>query len=321
MHAPERLIVDPTIRSTERGVWAVKWSLVGLLATALVQAVIAILSGSVALLADTIHNFGDAATAVPLWVAFAVARVKPSRRFPHGYGRAEDLAGLLIVLIILASALATGYQSILRILRPKPVGYLWAVAAASGLGFLGNEAVALFRIKVGREIASAALVADGYHARVDGLMSLAVLVGAAGVWLGYPVADPTVGMLITLAILAIAWRSGREVFIRMVDGVEPEVPDAVERAAHRVPGVQEVADVRARWSGHRLTLELTVAVDPALSVTDGHSIAKEVRHRILHRVPHVAQVTVHVDPATEIGEAFHHVETHAHDGLPIHSHA
>jgi cation diffusion facilitator family transporter len=319
-HGHRHGVIDPATASTERGVWALKWSFVGLLATALVQVAIVSISGSVALLADTIHNFADAATAIPLWIAFALARLKPGRRFSYGYGRVEDLAGVAIVLIILFSALVAGYQSVLRLIRPEPVAYLWAVVAASVLGFLGNEAVAQFRIKVGRAIGSAALVADGYHARTDGLASLAVLGGAVGVWLGYPLADPIVGMLITLVILGLAWQSALAIFTRMLDGVEPGVLETIGHLAHHVPGVREVADVRARWSGHRLQVELNVAVDPALNVTEGHSIAKEVSHYLLHSVPHISRVTVHVDPAIESGEEFHHVEAHTHDGLPVHSH-
>src|SRR5215831_14365690 len=210
-------IADPTIASTDRGMWALKWSFLGLLATASLQLVVVVLSGSVALLADMLHNFADAATAIPLAIAFALARLTPSRRFPYGYGRVEDLAGVVIVAIILTTALIGGYESVRRLFQPQPVGHLWAVAAASVVGFLGNEAVALFRIKVGREIGSAALVADGYHARADGLTSLAVLVGASGVWLGYPVADPAVGLLITAAILRLVWQSAHAVFMRMLD--------------------------------------------------------------------------------------------------------
>src|SRR5919107_3896709 len=178
--------VDPSVATSERGMWAVKWSFVGLFVTAALQVVVVALSGSVALLSDTIHNFGDAATAVPLWIAFALTRLGTSRRFSFGYGRVEDLAGVLVVLIILFSALVAGYQAIDRLLNPQPVGFLWAVAAAAVVGFVGNEAVAVFRIRVGRQIGSAALVADGYHARTDGWTSLAVLLGAIGVWLGYP---------------------------------------------------------------------------------------------------------------------------------------
>lgn len=320
-HGHPHGIVDPATASTERGIRALKWSFLGLVATALLQVVVVVLSGSVALLADTIHNFADAATAVPLWIAFAFARLRPSRRFPYGYGRVEDLAGVAIVLTILGSALLAGYESVRRLLAPQPLEYLGAVTAASVIGFLGNEAVAIFRIKVGREIGSAALVADGYHARADGLTSLAVLAGAAGVWLGYPLADPLVGLLITAMILGIVWQSGRTVLTRMLDGVDPEVLAEAEHAARYVAGVRDVGDVRARWVGHRLHLELNVAVEPALSVSEGHGVAKEVRHQVLHHLPHASWVMVHLDPATEVGEVWHRVEAHAHDGLPLHSHA
>ena len=223
--------VDPSITTSERGIWAIKWSFAGLMITATLQAVVFILSHSVGLLADTIHNFGDAATAIPLWVAFMLSRWKPSRRFTYGYGRVEDLAGVAVVLTILFSAIVAGYETVQRLLHPQAVGYLWAVVAASLLGFAGNEAVAIFRIKVGKEIESAALVADGYHARVDGWTSLAVLFGAIGVWLGYPLADPIVGALITIAIVQIVWQSSKAIFTRMLDGVDPEVIEKLRHAA------------------------------------------------------------------------------------------
>jgi cation diffusion facilitator family transporter len=213
-----------------------------------------------------------------------------------------------------------GYHAVMRLLHPEPVGYLWAVAAAAVLGFLGNEAVAVFRIRVGREIGSAALVADGYHARADGFTSLAVLGGAAGVWAGFPLADPIVGLLITGAILLLVWQAAGVVVTRMLDGVEPEALDAVAHAARHVPGVDDVAEVRGRWIGHRLAFELNVVVNSELTVAEGHGIAKEVRHQVLHHVPHGVRVTVHVDPATEPGEAHHRVITHPHDGLRSHAH-
>lgn len=258
---------DPAIASTQRGMWAIKWSCLGLFSTALFQVRIVVLSGSVALLADTIHNFGDAATAIPLWLAFRLLFWKPARRFPYGYGRVEDLAGVIIVLIILISAIIVGYESLDRLWHPQPLAYLWAVIAASVIGFVGNEAVAIFRIKVGREIGSAALVADGYHARVDGWTSLAVLVGALGTWLGYPLADPLIGILISAAILWLVWQSGKMVLIRIVDGVDPEVIDDLTHAAQYVPGVQAVTDVQARWLGHQLRAEINIAMAQGLSVS------------------------------------------------------
>jgi cation diffusion facilitator family transporter len=300
--------------------WAVKWSFAGLMMTAVLQLVVVFLSGSVALLSDTIHNFGDAATAVPLWIAFALSRLPASRRFPFGYGRVEDLAGVIVVLIILFSAIVAGYQAVERFLHPQPIGLLWAVAVASVVGFLGNEAVAVFRIRVGRQIGSAALVADGYHARTDGWTSLAVFVGAVGVWLGYPLADPIVGLLISLAILMIVWQSGRAVFTRLLDGVEPGIVEEIRHAAHHVPGVEEVAEVRARWSGHRLRAEINVAVAPNLTVAEGHEVAREVNHNLMHHLDYLETAVVHVDPSQEAGEEHHRIMEHSHDGLPLHSH-
>jgi cation diffusion facilitator family transporter len=312
--------VDPSVVTSARGIWAVKWSFVALFVTALVQLGVVILTGSVALLSDTIHNFGDAVTAVPLWIAFALARLGTSRRFPYGYGRVEDLAGVVVVLIILFSALVAGYQAIERLINPQPVGFLGALAAAALVGFLGNEAVAIFRIRVGRQIGSAALVADGYHARTDGWTSLAVLVGAVGVWLGYPLLDPVVGLLIAAAILVIVWQSAKMVFSRLLDGVEPEAIEEIRHAASHVSGVEDVSEVRARWLGHRLHAEVNIAVDPELSVAEGHTIAREVNHQLLHHLSYLNGAVIHVDPVEEAGEDYHRIPAHSHDGLPTHSH-
>ncbi len=319
-HAHFHGALDPSILATSRGLWALKWSFAGLMATATIQAIAVLASGSIALLADVIHNFGDAATAIPLWIAFRLARFRPTRRFSYGHGRVEDLAGIAIVLTILLSAVVAGYEVIQRLLHPQLITHLWAVLAASVIGFLGNEAVAILRIKVGREIGSAALVADGYHARVDGWTSLTVLLGAAGMWLGYPLTDPIIGMVITLAILGIVWSAARNVFARILDAVEPEVLEQLRHAASHVPGVLEVGELRARWIGHRLHAELNVAVGADLTVTAAHEIAKEVRHRALHHVPHLANAVVHVDPADQAGEDHHRIAAHSHDGLPVHSH-
>ncbi len=313
-------VVDLSITSSQRGIWAIKWSFIGLFITALFQIVIVLLSGSVALLADTVHNFGDAATAIPLWVAFALARLKPSRRFSYGLGRVEDLAGVVIVLIILFSAAVAAYEAIERLIHPQKVAYLWAVIAASIIGFLGNESVAIFRIKVGKEIGSAALIADGHHARVDGWTSLAVLFGALGVWLGYPLADPIVGLLITAAILWIVWESGKSIFIRMLDGVDYDILEEIGHTAAHVEGVFGVSEVRARWIGHRLHAEVNISVQPTLSVAEGHKVAKEVHHQLLHHLNHLGNAIIHVDPVDENGEVYHRIVGHNHrDDLSAHS--
>lgn len=313
-------VIDASVFTTQRGIWAIKWSFLGLAATALFQVIIVLLSGSVALLADTIHNFGDAATAIPLWIAFRLESRRPSKRFTYGYGRVEDIAGVAIVLTITFSAIVAGYESIHRFFHPQKVEYLWAVVAASGIGFLGNEAVAIFRIKVGKEIGSAALIADGYHARVDGLTSLAVLFGAIGVWLGYPLADPIVGLIITLAIFRIVWESSKAVFTRLLDGVDPEVIDEIKHSVNHAPEVRDITEVRVRWLGHRLHAEVNIAVNPKLTVEDGHEIAKELRHQLLHHLPHLSNATIHIDPAKKSGEEHHRIAEHVHGDLPAHSH-
>jgi cation diffusion facilitator family transporter len=226
-HGHTHGVIDPTIATTERGIWAIKWSFVILAITAALQLTVVFASGSVALLADTIHNIGDSVTAIPLWIAFQLVRRKPSARFTYGLGRVEDLAGITIVAIILFSALVALYEAVDRLIHPQEIGLLWAVAIAGVIGFIGNEAVAVFRLRVGGQIESAALIADGYHARTDGLTSLAVVLGAAGVWLGYPLADPVVGLIITLAIFGIVWQSTKAVFTRLLDGVEPGVVEEI----------------------------------------------------------------------------------------------
>ena len=319
-HGHSHGIIDPSIATTDRGLWAVKWSSVALVVTAALQLVVVFLSGSVALLADTIHNIADATTAIPLAVAFLFARKPPSARFTFGYGRIEDLAGVVVVLTILFSAIVAGYESIQRFLHPQEISHLWAVIVASIIGFAGNEGVAVFRLRVGREIQSAALIADGYHARVDGWTSLAVLFGAIGVWLGYPLADPIVGLMITAAIFGIVLHSGKSIFVRMLDGAEPRIIDEIRHAAAHVAEVREVTEVRARWLGHRLHAEVNIAVNPQMTIAQAHAVATEVRHQLLHRLSYLSLVVIHVDPADQSGEAHHRIATHAHDGLPAHSH-
>jgi cation diffusion facilitator family transporter len=313
-------VIDATVATSDRGLWAVKWSFLGLLLTAVIQIGVVIISGSVALLADSIHNLGDAATAIPLAIAFLFGRRRPSQRFSFGYGRVEDIAGVLVVLTILFSALVAGYEAIDRLIHPREITFLGAVAAAAMIGFVGNEAVAVFRLRVGREISSAALIADGQHARVDGWTSLSVLLGAIGVGLGFPIADPIIGLGISVVILGIVWDSAKAVFTRILDGVDPQVLEEIRHAAGHVTGVREVTEVRARWIGHRLTAEVNIALDPELSVREGHRIANEVNHQLHHHLSYLSAATIHTDPTEAAGEDHHHVQQHAHDGLGAHSH-
>ena len=301
---------DPALAGSERGIWALKVSIAGLGLTALFQLVIALLSGSAALIADTVHNIGDAATSIPLWIAFSLSRRRPTPQYPYGYGRAEDLAGVIIMLVILASAVIAGYESVSKLLDPRPMTRLWWVAAAAVIGFLGNEAVASFRIRVGRQIGSAALVADGQHARVDGLTSLAVLGSVIGTAAGFPILDPLIGLGITIVILFILKDAAGSVLRRLMDAVEPEIIARLERSAAGTPGVHDVHDLRVRWLGHTLHAELHITVDEDLPTRESHRIAEEVRHRLLHAEPRLVAVFVHVDPCGHGGEDPHALTAH-----------
>jgi cation diffusion facilitator family transporter len=300
---------DEALEGSADGIRAVKVSLLAMFLTAVLQLAVVVFSGSVGLLADTIHNFADALTSIPLWIAFVVGQRAANRRYTYGYGRAEDVAGLAIVTVITLSAALAAWESIRKLLNPEPIGYLGWVMAAAVIGFIGNEAVAIYRIRVGTRIGSAALVADGQHARVDGLTSLAVLVGALGVWAGFPIADPLIGLVITLAIMFVLRDALREVWWRLMDAVDPSLVTKLEAAAH-APGVEAVNDIRVRWIGHTLHAEANVQVDGSLSTTEGHAIAEEVRHAMFHAAPWLRSVTVHVDPSEHDGVDRHTVTEH-----------
>jgi cation diffusion facilitator family transporter len=265
-------------------------------ATAAVQAVIVVISGSVALLADTIHNLADALTAVPLLIAFRLGRRPPSRRYPYGFHRAEDLAGIAIVLVILVSALFAGAEAIRHLRDPEPIDHVGLVFVAGLVGFVGNEAVAMYRIRAGRSIGSAALEADGLHARADGLTSLGVVISAGAVWLGLERADALVGLAITFAIVWTLIQAGQSVLHRALDGAEESTIALIETVAASIPGVEHVLDTRARWTGHQLRAETCIAVDAALTVQEGHAIAEDVRLALLGEIPSLVDAIVHVDP-------------------------
>ncbi|KAA0018955.1 cation diffusion facilitator family transporter [Antrihabitans cavernicola] len=289
--------VDDALESSAIGIRAVKISLVALGITAIVQLVVVLISGSIALAADTIHNFADATTAIPLWIAFALSRRAATKRYTYGFGRAEDLAGLFVVLMIAVSAGIAGYESVRRLIDPVEIDHLGLVATAGAVGFVGNELVAMYRIRVGRQIGSAALVADGLHARTDGFGSLAVLVGAAGVALGFPLADPIVGLLITAAIAAVLWTAARDVFRRLMDGVEPALVDAAEHALAHENGVVGVQSLRLRWIGHRLHADAELDVDPDVSLREAHEVAHSAEHALMHAVPKLDSALIHAYPA------------------------
>ena len=310
-HGHQEAALDPNL-ATDKGIRALKISFVALIVTAAFQVVIVAISGSVALLADTIHNFSDALTAIPLGLAFWLSRRARNRRYTYGYGRAEDLAGVFIVLMIAFSAFEAIRQSVLRLFNPQEIENLGWVAAAAVIGFLGNELVAVFRIRVGKEIGSAALVADGYHARTDGFTSLAVLAGAIGVWLGFPILDPLVGFGIGIAILGIVWKSARDMWHRMMDAVDPEIYKKFKDTASGVHGVMDVHAAAVRWMGHRLWGEMHVTVNCKQTVLEGHFITEEVRHKLFHEFPALVEVVVHADPCECDKTVDYHPSSHHH---------
>jgi cation diffusion facilitator family transporter len=298
--------VDAVMEASAEGMRTLWISLAVLGVTAVIQAGATVLSGSVALLGDTLHNAADALTAAPLAVAFVIGRSPPTRRCTYGYGRAEDLAGIVIVLTIAASSAFAAYAAITRLIHPRHVSDLIAVAAAALTGFAGNELAAGYRIRTGRKIGSSALVADGLHARTDGLTSLAVLLGAGRVAVGWNWADPVVGLLITVAILAVLRQAAREIYRRLMDAVDPALTSQAEQTLRGTAGVLDVGQVRLRWIGHQIRAECEVVVAPDITAVQAHQITVSAEHDLLHAIPRLAAALVHADPQSR-GTDPHHL--------------
>ncbi len=314
-HHHGELASDQAFIDNAQGIRTVWLALAALLMTSVLQIVIVLWSGSVALLADTVHNIGDGLNSVPLLIAFYLARRVATRRYTYGFGRAEDVAGIFIVLSIAFSAGVIFWESFQKLLHPQPLTHLGWVAIAAIVGFAGNEVVALLQIRVGRKIGSAALVADGLHARTDGLTSLAVLLAAGGTWLGFPILDPIIGILIGIAILFITRDATVTMWYRLMDAIEPELIDQAEAVVRQQAEVKEVCRLRMRWLGHRLHAEVHIAVEPHLTTAQSHHIAERLRHDLFHQIANLAEIVVHVEPWSEALETFHHLTLH-HETVP-----
>jgi cation diffusion facilitator family transporter len=287
---------DGALADSTAGIRAVKVSLVVLGITAFAQVTVLAVSGSVALFADTVHNFSDALTAVPLWVAFLMSRRTATRQYTYGFGRVEDLAGLFVLGVIAISAAVAAIEAVHRLVDPMPLSHLGWVAGAGVVGFVGNEVVAVYRIRVGKRIGSAALRADGMHARTDGLTSLGVVAGAIGVALGFPLADPIVGLVIACAIGGVLVVAARDVFGRLLDRVDPELVATAHRALAGRSGVHGVRRVRMRWVGHRLEADVELDVDPRLTLSEAHRLAHDAEHELAHAIPKLSHAIVHAYP-------------------------
>lgn len=309
-HGHSHSVLDDQLLTHRAAVRAIWVSVAGLGITAAVQLGIVAISGSAGLFADALHNIGDVAGTAALWVGFRLSRRPPTDRFTYGWRRAEDLAGLVIVVAIAVSAVLAGWDSLTALFAADHVvRNIPAAFAAALVGAVGNEAVAIYKTRVGRRIGSVPLIADGQHARVDGLVSLGAAAGLVGVWLGMPIADPLAGLAITVVIVVILVRTGRDVLARNLDAVEPGVVQRIHEIAATTPGVEGVHDVRARQVGRSLLIQLHADVDGDLPLRHAHQIGEAVRHRLVHELPAVHEIDIHLDP---------HHDDDAHDETAPH---
>jgi cation diffusion facilitator family transporter len=309
-HGHEHGKVDADLYGNRAGLRAVQISTVGMFLVAAIQFAIAWIGGSAGLFADALHNFGDVFTTIALWIAFVISNRAANQRYTYGYYRAEDLAGIFIVLVIIASAIASAVESIQKLTSGNIPTQIYLSMAAALIGVAGNELLAQYKISVGKQINSVSLIADGHHSRIDGLTSLAAFIGLVGVKLGFPKADPIAGIVITVVIFTVVISTSRSVLRRLLDAVDPHVVPSVVTTATAVPGVEEVTDVRARWVGHTLHVVMNIEVDAELTLSKAHAIAEEVRHRLFHDIKGISEVVVHTDPSSASGD--HHQEMAHH---------
>ena len=280
-----------------------------LAAVAAAELVAAALTNSAGVLADGLHNLGDVGTTVALAIAFILSRRAPTRRFPYGYHRVEDLAGLVVLALIVGSAVASGVTAVEHLIHRPPLTSPVLALLVAAFGFVGNEAAAQYKIRAGTRLRSLALVADGKHSRTDGIASLGAVVGVAGAALGAPVLDPVAGLVITLIIAVVAWETTRTLTGRLLDEADASLVATIEEVAATTDGVLGVSDTRARWMGRRVLAELTLEVAPETTLALAHALGEEVRHRLYHRIDPLSDVIVHLDPAGD---------TYAHDAVSHH---
>lgn len=263
---------------------------VGLAVTGLVELAIALLSGSVALLGDALHNLSDVSTSVAVFIGFRVSRRAPSERYPYGYERAEDLAGVAIAVVIWASAALAAAESVAKLVHHGHTHYVgWGIAAAAA-GIAGNQLVARYKLVVGRRINSATLIADARHSWLDALSSAGAAIGLIGVLAGLPWADGVAGLVVTGFICHVGWEVSVDVAHRLMDGIDPDVLAAAEAAAADVPGVRH-AHARARWTGRTLRVEVEGWVDAATTVEEADRIGRAVADRVGGRLPEMRSFT------------------------------
>ena len=309
-HGHEHGKVDADLYGNKAGLRAVQISTAGMLLVALIQFAIATIGGSAGLFADALHNLGDVFTTIALWIAFVISNRAANQRYTYGYYRSEDLAGIFIVLVIIASAVAGAVESIQKLTSGNVPTQIYLSMGAALVGVIGNEALAQYKISVGKRINSVPLIADGQHSRIDGLTSLAAFVGLIGVRLGLPIADPIAGIVITVVIVTVVYSTSRSVMQRLLDAVDPRIVPSIMNKAEEVPGVEAVTDVRARWVGHTLHVIMNIEVDPEMTLAKAHAIAEEVRHRLFHSINGISEAIIHTDPSSESGDHHQSVAHH-----------
>ena len=311
-HGHEHGKVDADLYGNREGLRAVQISTAGMLLVAVIQFAIAWIGGSAGLFADALHNFGDVFTTIALWIAFVISNRAANQRYTYGYYRSEDLAGIFIVLVIIASATASAVESVQKLTSGNIPTQIYLSMAAALIGVAGNELLAQYKISVGKRINSVSLIADGHHSRIDGLTSLAAFIGLVGVKLGFPKADPIAGIVITIVIVSVVFSTSRSVLQRLLDAVDPHVVPSIITISTAVPGVEQVTDVRARWVGHTLHVVMTIEVDAELTLSNAHAIAEEVRHQLFHEINGISEVLIHTDPSSASGdyhqELAHHIQ-------------
>ncbi len=295
-HGHEHGQVNAELYNNKIGLRAVQISTAGMLFVSIIQFIIAMIGGSAGLFADALHNSGDVLTTVALWIAFSLSTRAANQRYTYGYYRSEDLAGIFIVLVIIASAAASAVESIIKLTSGTTPTQIYLSMVAAVVGIIGNEALAQYKISVGKRINSVPLIADGQHSRIDGLTSLAALVGLIGVALGARIADPIAGLVITIVIMTVVYSTAKSVLQRLLDAVDPHIVPSIYELASGVPAVEEVNDIRARWVGHTLHVSLNIEVEATMTLAQAHDIAEEVRHRLFHAIKGLSDAIIHTDP-------------------------
>lgn len=297
-HGHSHAVLSDFAGSTRAGLRALAIGVAGLAATTVLQVALLLVSGSVALLGDTLHNGVDVAGTAVVWVAFKISSRDRNERYSFGYHRFEDLAGLFVVLLIGASSALVLWESIRALTGEVEIHRPWLVLLAGLVGFAGNEAVAQFKIRTGRKIGSAALIADGQHSRADGLSSMGVVAAAVGLLLGAEWLDAVAGIGIGLLIAWAAYSTGREVLLRLLDHAEPDIRLALEKEAAEVAGIEHVNDLRIRQAGRTVHVVASVCVDATVTLPAAHGFAEDLREAWAHLLPDGSSIDIHVDPYT-----------------------